>query len=130
MSQYLIRYRYPKELWQGLVAKPEDRRAQIREMTSAFGIDLKEMWYTPGPYDVIWLIEAPDNIAPAAYRIFDLAHGYVPDYFEVTPLHTVEETIEALKLVHDRVEPSPLPRVEELTHGFRFRDDAACERTE
>jgi uncharacterized protein with GYD domain len=119
MSTYIIRYRYPRELWQGLVMNPVDLREAMRATASSVGVDIKEVWYALGPWDVYWLLEAPDNLTTLAFRIFDLSHGYVPE-MEVIPLITIEETIEAAKKVQNSIaNRGPNPEVGVYAAGWQ-----------
>ena len=122
MATFLIRYTYPRELWQGLVLEPEDRREAMRRGASEVGVDIKEVWYALGPHDVYWLVEAPDNVSTLAFRIFDLSQGFVPE-MEVIPLITVEETIEALHSARRAISKIDNPTIESHKEGWPPRAD-------
>jgi uncharacterized protein with GYD domain len=117
MSVYLIRYRYPRELWQGLVMDPHDRREKMRKGASSVGIEIREVWYALGPQDVYWLVEASDSVAPLAFRIFDLSQGFVPE-MEVIPLLTVEQAIEAAARVRRSISKAPFAPIESHAAGW------------
>ena len=49
-----------------------DHEAEIRKRV---GVDLKEIWWTQGPYDLVAIIEAPDDESIAAAMLGVSAHG-------------------------------------------------------
>jgi uncharacterized protein with GYD domain len=53
-------------------AERVDQEAEIRKRA---GVDLKEIYWTQGPYDLIAIIEAPDDESIAAAMLGVGAHG-------------------------------------------------------
>ena len=49
-----------------------DHEAEIRKRE---GVELKEIWWTQGPYDLVAIIEAPDDESMAAAMLGVSAHG-------------------------------------------------------
>ena len=49
-----------------------DHEAEIRKRA---GVDLKEIYWTQGPYDLVAIIEAPDDESIAAAMLGVSAHG-------------------------------------------------------
>jgi uncharacterized protein with GYD domain len=49
-----------------------DHEAEIRKRA---GVELKEIWWTQGPYDLVAIIEAPDDESIAAAMLGVSAHG-------------------------------------------------------
>lgn len=49
-----------------------DHEAEIRKRA---GVELKEIWWTQGPYDLVAIIEAPDDESMAAAMLGVSAHG-------------------------------------------------------
>ena len=95
MSHYLMRFSYTPETWARLIRKPEDRRDVARAVIENLGGKLLGFWYGFGEHDGFVLIEAPTNIAAAAFSV-GIASGGALRSAETTPLLTVEETIEML----------------------------------
>ena len=124
MGVYIIRYKYPRPLWQGLVMEPEDRREAMRRSASSVGVDIKEVWYALGPWDVYWIVEAPSNVEPLAFRIFDLSQGFVPE-MEVIPLLTVEEAITAMQKVKDSIIDDPNGEIGAHAEGWPPRAESS-----
>jgi len=94
---YLTRFSYTPETWARLMNKPEDRRLAARRYIESVGGKLHGFWYAFGAYDGYCLWEAPHNVSMAAVGLA-ITGGGALSKFETTPLLTVEETLEALKL--------------------------------
>lgn len=97
MAFYLTRFSYTPETWTKMMKNPEDRREAARKYIESVGGKLHGFWYAFGTYEGYNLWEAPNNISMAAVGIA-ITGGGALSKFETTPLLTVEETIEALKL--------------------------------
>lgn len=94
MPHYLMRFSYTPEAWARLIEHPEDRR-EVGVVVEALGGKLHGFWYGFGESDGYVLIEAPTNVAAAAFSV-GIAAGGALRSAETTPLLTVEETIEML----------------------------------
>ena len=94
---YLTRFSYTPETWARLMKNPEDRRIAAGKYISSVGGKLHGFWYAFGDYEGYCLWEAPDNISMAAVG-FAITGGGALSKFETTPLLTIEETLEALRL--------------------------------
>ena len=100
MPLYLMRFSYTPEAWARLVKQPEDRREVARAVVEKLGGSLQGFWYGFGEHDGYVLIEAPDNVAAAAFSVGIAARGSLRSA-ETTVLLTVEETIDMLKKTQD-----------------------------
>ena len=96
MPHYLMRFSYTPEAWARLIKRPEDRREVARAVVESLGGKLHEFWYAFGEHDGFVLIEAPTNLAAAAFSV-GIAAGGALRSAETTPLLTVEETLEMLQ---------------------------------
>ena len=94
---FLTRFSYTPETWARLMKNPEDRREAARKYIESVGGKLHGFWYAFGAYDGYCLWEAPDNVSMAAVG-FAINGGGALSKFETTPLLTVEETLNALRL--------------------------------
>lgn len=94
---YLTRFSYTPETWARLMKNPEDRRVAARKYIESVGGKLHGFWYAFGAYDGYCLWEAPHNVSMAAVGLA-ITGGGALSKFETTPLLTVEETLEALRL--------------------------------
>lgn len=66
MSFYLYQLSYSKEAIKSMVASPSDREAAARKLIEAIGGKLHHLFFAFGQWDVICLIEAPDDKAMMA----------------------------------------------------------------
>ena len=94
---YLTRFSYTPETWARLMKNPEDRRVAAGKYIESVGGKLHGFWYAFGAYDGYCIWEAPDNVSMAAVGLA-ITGGGALSKFETTPLLTVEETLEALRL--------------------------------
>jgi uncharacterized protein with GYD domain len=94
---YLTRFSYTPETWARLMKNPEDRRVAARKYIESVGGKLHGFWYAFGAYEGYCIWEAPNNVSMAAVG-FAITGGGALSKSETTPLLTVEETLEALKL--------------------------------
>jgi uncharacterized protein with GYD domain len=76
---YLVQSRYTADAWKGLIAKPEDRTALARRVCEAFGGKLHHLFFAFGEYDLVELIEAPDNETIMAILVASAAAGSLTD---------------------------------------------------
>ncbi len=58
MTIYITQGRYSQQAMKGLVAKPEDREAEVRKLIEASGGKLLSYYITFGKYDFIAITEA------------------------------------------------------------------------
>ncbi len=66
MSFYLFQGRYTTDALKAMVDSPQNREASARVLVDAVGGKLHHLFFCFGDYDVIALIEAPDDTAMAA----------------------------------------------------------------
>src|SRR3990172_6910083 len=98
MPLYLTRFSYTPEAWARLIGNPEDRRKAAESYIESVGGKLHGFWYAFGKHDGYCLWEAPDNVSMAAVALAITSGGALSS-FETTALLTVEETLEALRMV-------------------------------
>ena len=96
MAFYLMRFSYTPEAWARLIRQPEDRRDVARAVVEKVGGKLHGFWYGFGGQDGFVLIEAPNNVAAAAFSVGISAGGSLRSA-ETTVLLTVEETMAMLE---------------------------------
>ena len=96
MPHYLIQVAYTPEAWATLVKKPQNRIDAVRPAIEQAGAKLEASYLSFGKYDVIVLIEAPDNVTAAGLAI-DFAAGGAVKAVKTTPLMTWDEGVKAMK---------------------------------
>jgi uncharacterized protein with GYD domain len=97
MPYYLYQLTYSPEAIKALVAKPSDREAAAAQLIEAVGGKLHHLFFCYGSYDVVCLIEAPDDKAMAAGAMAVGSSG-VASGAATTKLMTAAEAMEAMEL--------------------------------
>lgn len=97
MSYYLYQLSYSAEATKALIANPTDRKAAATKLIEALGGKLHHLFFAFGTYDVICLIEGPDDKFMAAGAMAVAASGTVSSSSTVK-LMTAEEAMEAMKM--------------------------------
>ncbi len=96
MPHFLTQVAYTQEAWQALINKPQNRIEAIRPAVEKVGGKIIHGWFAFGEYDIVAILEMPDNIAAAAIAMAFAAGGACKSV-KTTPLLTTAEGIEALK---------------------------------
>jgi uncharacterized protein with GYD domain len=94
MPHYLIQAAYTPEAVQALIQNPQDRSAVVRAAVEELGGKVQNLFLSFGDYDVIILLEMPDNVAAAAIALAVSAGGAFKT-LKTTPLLSVAEAVEA-----------------------------------
>jgi uncharacterized protein with GYD domain len=95
MGRYLIQAAYTPEAWAAMVASPRDRSTPVRAMVERVGGTLEAFYLTFGEYDVVSIVQLPDDIAAAAVAMAASAGGGLRA-IRTTTLLGVAEALEAL----------------------------------
>ncbi len=96
MAKYLLQASYSSEGLKGLRKdKASGRKAAVSKLFESVGGKVESMYYSFGEYDVVLIVEAPDNVAAAAAGLTASASGLVRT--KTTPLLTVDEADRALE---------------------------------
>ena len=97
MPHYLVQLSYTKEAIKTLDEHPQNRLEAARPAYEELGVTIREGFLAFGDYDVVLLIEAPDNVRAAAISLAVTAGGAVSHY-KTTPLMTWDEGVEAMRI--------------------------------
>lgn len=95
MTHYLLQVAYTPESWAALVQNPHSRAEEVRPVVARLGGSLENLWVSFGDYDVVALLQLPDNVSAAAFSIAISAGGAVKAV-RTTPLLDMEESTEAM----------------------------------
>ena len=95
MPYYLYQLSYTPEAVKAMVANPQDRKAAAAKLIEGLGGKLHHLFFAFGNYDVICLIEAPDDRAMAAAAMAVAAAGTVSSASTVKLL-TAEDAMHAM----------------------------------
>jgi uncharacterized protein with GYD domain len=97
MPYYLAQLTYAKEAIKTLDEHPQNRLDATRPAFEELGITIREAFLAFGDYDVVLLLEAPDNVRAAAISLAVTAGGALVHY-KTTPLLTMDEGVEAMQI--------------------------------
>ena len=96
MPRYLVQLAYTPEAWAAQLRNPQNRIEVVRPALEQVGGRFEATYFAFGEYDVVLIVEAPDNTAVAAFGVAVAAGGAIKAS-KTTPLLTVEEGLEALR---------------------------------
>ena len=96
MGKYLLQASYSQQGISGLVQKPEDRTAVLQEMVSSVGGKIISVDYCFGDYDVVLILETPDDTTMASISMAAGASGAVTN-IKTTVLLPMAQGFEAAK---------------------------------
>jgi uncharacterized protein with GYD domain len=95
MPFYLYQLAYSRDAIKAMVANPSDRKAAASQVIEAAGGRLHEFFFAFGEYDVVALIEAPDDTTMAAGALAVASAG-TASRAATTKLLTAEEASKAM----------------------------------
>jgi len=96
VAYFLLQGSYTSEAWKGLVSNPTDRIAVVRPVVEKLGGKLEQAWFAFGEYDLVTVLQLPDNVSAAAFSLAIAAGGGFKAH-KTTPLLTIADGIEAMK---------------------------------
>lgn len=96
MSYYLIQTAYTPQGWEAMVKNPHNRLEAIKPVVEGLGGSITNAWMQFGDYDVMVVVDMPDNLSAAALSMAASAGGAVKAA-KTTPLMTIDESVEALR---------------------------------
>lgn len=95
MPFYMFQAKYSTESIQAMVSSPHDREAAARPLIEALGGTLHHFFFAMGEYDVVAIIEAPDDESLAAGSLAVGASGSMSGMV-TTKLMTSEQGMAAM----------------------------------
>lgn len=96
MTTYMFQGKYTPESFAKLVAHPQDRTQMIRKMAESAGGKLIHLYYAFGEYDIVAIMEYPDNVSMTAVAMTVAAGGALSGGM-TTVLMTTAEAEAAMK---------------------------------
>ena len=97
MGRYLWQVSYSKAPWGAQISNPPNRVEMVGAMLEPLGVKLIEGYATLGEYDIIAIIEAPDDKTIAAASIAISSTGSV-SALKTSPLMPIDDLVEALNI--------------------------------
>lgn len=96
MAHYLLQVGYTPEAIATMVKTPQDRVAAVRPAVEKLGGNIEAGYFAFGEYDIILVVDMPDNVSAAALSLAAAAGGACSK-IKTTPLMTMEEGMDAMK---------------------------------
>ena len=96
MALYMYQASFTSEAWKSQIQQQQQRAEHIRTTVEANGGKLLGFYYAFGDYDVIAIIEAPNNVAMSALALAFAAGGALKAG-KTTVLMSVEEGMAAMQ---------------------------------
>ena len=96
MPYYLVQAAYTPQSMAALVQSPQDRPRMVRSVIEKLGGTVESFWLAFGDYDVVLIVQMPNEQTMAAFSMAASAGGGVRA-IRTTPLITWEEGMLAMK---------------------------------
>ncbi|HMD40705.1 MAG TPA: GYD domain-containing protein [Candidatus Acidoferrum sp.] len=96
MPFFLQQASFTQEAVAKLLAHPEDRAEAVRGPIEKLGGKIHTSFVAFGEYDLVTILEMPDNISAAALAMAFAGGGAIKS-IHTTPLMTIAEGVEAMK---------------------------------
>ena len=96
MAYYLLQGAYTSEAWANLLKNPTDRTEAVRPVIEKLGGSLDGAWFAFGEYDVVLILQMPDNLSAAALAVAFSGGGAFKSV-KTMPLIEIKDGVEVLK---------------------------------
>jgi len=106
MSKYLIQVGFTAEAWAAMSREPQHVVERVRPSAEALGGSIESLFFCFGDYDLVGVVDFPDNRGAAAWSVAVSSGGDVRA-FKTTPLLTIEEGLHALGQASEVSRPRP-----------------------
>ena len=100
MAKYLFLASYTSDGWAGQVKNPQNRIDTLRPSIERLGGKIDTAFYAFGEYDMMAIVDFPDNVSAAAWAIAGAAGGAIKTA-KTVPLMSIEEGIAAIRKAGD-----------------------------
>jgi len=112
MAYYLLQIAYTSGAWAAMLNQPHAHLEGLRPLLEGLGGTIEGSWLAFGDYHAVWICQMPDHASAAAFTMAASTEAVVKT-IHMTPLLTVEESLEALRKAaasHDHASGLPVPR--------------------
>jgi uncharacterized protein with GYD domain len=96
MPSYLLQVAYSSETLAALIKNPQNRIEAVRKPVEKLGGKVVGGWIAFGDYDVVAVLDMPDNESAAAFSMAIGAGGACKSV-KTTPLMSADEAVGAMK---------------------------------
>lgn len=96
MPYYMLQATYTSEARSAQIRNPDDIKERANVVAENLGGRIENIFYSLGDYDVLLIVELPDNVSASA-AIVAVSAGWATKETKMTPLLSLEEGIEGMK---------------------------------
>src|SRR5713101_8634398 len=96
MAIYMFQGAYTSEAWAAQIRNPQNRFELVGQIIEAQGGKILSGYYAFGEYDIVAIVELPDNVSYSALALA-LAGGGAFKAQNTTVLMSIEEGLEAMR---------------------------------
>ncbi len=96
MQYFLVQISYTSEAWSTLIKEPQNRLDSMRPVIEGLGGKIQCSYLVFGDYDVLGILEVPDDVSAAALSMAIMAGGAVKNV-KTTQLMPWAEGLKAMK---------------------------------
>ena len=96
MPLYLWQGAYTSEAWATLVEKPQNRLQAVRPANEKLGGKIRGAYFSVGKFDVVLIVEMPDNVSAVALSMA-IAAGGACKAAKTTVLMSPDDGLAAMK---------------------------------
>ena len=96
MARYLLQVAYTPEAWGAQLKNPQNRLEIVSLLMQRLGGRFESAYMSFGEYDIVAVMEMPDNVSAAAVSMVVSAGGACKAV-KTTPLMTIEEGMQAMR---------------------------------
>ncbi len=96
MKHYMLQISYSQSAYETMIKKPQNRVEAVSKVIQNLGGKLGGFWFSFGDYDLVGMMEMPDDVSAAAFAMAISAGGACSDV-KTTPLLSVEDAMSAMK---------------------------------
>jgi uncharacterized protein with GYD domain len=97
---------YTPEAWAGLAASPRNRIKDVEPVIKKAGMKLIYSALSFGEYDIVAVVDAPNNVAVAGLAIDFAAGGSLKDV-KTTPLISWDDGVKAMRTAGKQISYTP-----------------------
>ena len=112
MPSYLYQVSYTSEAWSALAKNPQNRLEAIRPVIEGMGGRLVTGYFAFGEYDVILIVDYPNNVAAAAFSVAASGGGAIKA-IKTTPLISIEDGTEIMRMAAESGYSPPFEEIME-----------------
>lgn len=96
MPNYLVQVGYTPQSWAAQVKNPRNAMERIRPTAEALGGTVESAYYCFGEYDIVGIMQFPDDQAVAAWSM-GISAGGATRAFRTTPLMSLDDGVGAMQ---------------------------------